>query len=54
MLERPQLLLVAGLAALGAIVALNELVRALDRIRMAAVTTDELDRLPTTDEGEAE
>ena len=55
-LERPQLLLIAGLAALGAIVALGELVGALDRLRFASVTSDELERLPTTetdDDGEA-
>lgn len=49
-LERPQLLLIAGLAALGAIVALGEVVRQLDRLRMAQTTSDELERLPLTDD----
>lgn len=55
-LERPQLLLVAGLAALGAIVALGELLRQVDRLHMASTTTDELDGLPLTtdDDGEGE
>lgn len=54
-LERPELLLVAGLAALGAIVALGELLRQVDRLHMAATTSDELDGLPLTtdDEGES-
>jgi hypothetical protein len=46
---RPQLLLIAALAAVGALVVLGELVAQLDRIRMATVTHDELDRLPTTE-----
>lgn len=53
-LERPQLLLVAGLAALGAIVALGELVNALDRVRFASTTAAELDELPTTDDDRGE
>jgi hypothetical protein len=50
MIERPHLLLVAGLAALGAIVALGELLRSVDRLRFAADTAHELDALPTTDD----
>jgi hypothetical protein len=39
--------------ALGAITALGELLRGLDRVRMATTTAEELERLPTTDEGES-
>lgn len=46
----PKELLVAGLAAIGAIYVLADLLRQLDRLRMADVTTDELSRLPTTEE----
>lgn len=54
-LERPQLLLIAGLAALGAVVALGELLAGLDRLRMAATTAAELEQLPTyEEEGESE
>lgn len=49
-MERPQLILIAGLAVLGALAALSELFTQLDRLHMAATTTDDLDRLPTTEE----
>lgn len=51
--DRSLLLIVAGLAAIGAMVVVGELLGQLDRLRMAVETTDELGRLPlTTDDGE--
>jgi hypothetical protein len=53
--ERPHLLLIAGLAALGAIVVLADLLRSVDRLRMATTTGRDIDRLPlTTDDDEGE
>jgi hypothetical protein len=45
----PRDLLVAGLAAVGALYVLVDLLRQLDRLRMAGVTIDDIERLPSTD-----
>jgi hypothetical protein len=45
----PRELLVAGLAAVGALYVLVDLLKQLDRLRMAGVTIDELAELPTTE-----
>lgn len=45
----PRDLLVAGLAAVGAVFVIADLLRQLDRLRMAGVTRDELEQLPTTE-----
>lgn len=46
----PRDLLIAGLAALGAIVVAADLVKHLDRLRFAGVTREEIDGLPVTEE----
>lgn len=49
------MLVLAALAALGAIVAVRELLGQLDRLNMAATTADDIGRLPaTTDEPESD
>lgn len=46
----PRDLLLAGLAALGALYVVADLLRQLDRLRMAGEVRDDLEQLPITDE----
>lgn len=45
----PRDLLIAGLAAVGALYVVVDLLRQLDRLRMAGEVRDDLERLPTTE-----
>lgn len=53
--ERPLTLIVAGLAVIGALVVLRDVLERIDRLYFTTTTADELDGLPLTtdDEGEA-